>query len=164
MNQPSEIRKILITAMGVLVLIMVSPVLLVGWICYKLWGFLLYVAIWIAWSLRGRDTLFVYSDSPIWRDYLEREIRPLLEQRAVLLNWSNRKPRKTSLAVLALRHFGGRRAFNPLVLMFRPFQRVRAFRFFDPFQEFKRGDPGKVEQMKSELLEALRATSSKQTA
>jgi hypothetical protein len=106
----------------------------------------------------------VYSESPIWCEYIEKEVLPRLEGRAVVLNWSERKRWKNSLAVLAFRRFGGRRAFNPLAVVFRPFHFAKVFRFFDPFQEFKHGKPAKVEQVKTELFEALNAATYKQTA
>jgi hypothetical protein len=43
---------------------------------------LLYFTIWLCWVTRGRDILFVYSDSPVWRDYMLSEMLPLVENRA----------------------------------------------------------------------------------
>jgi hypothetical protein len=40
---------------------------------------LLYLSIWFFWLTRGKDILFVYSDSPIWRDYMLSELLPLIE-------------------------------------------------------------------------------------
>ena len=141
---------------GVCLLVLLSPLLiLVAVVLYVLSGFVLYVAIWLGWCARGRHVLLVYSDSPIWHEYIENEILPRLEGRAVILNWSERKQWKKSLAVLAFKRFGGWRAFNPLAVVFRPFQFAKVFRFFEPFQDFKHGDPGKVEKMKTELFEAL---------
>lgn len=79
-------------------------------------GALLYLAVWLVWCVRGRYVLLVYSDSPIWRDYFKNEIIPVLDKRAVTLNWSQRKRWRLSLAVLAFRRFGGRREFNPLAV------------------------------------------------
>lgn len=143
--------------------VLLSPLILVGAILYGLSGLVLYVAIWLGWCLRGRHVLLVYSDSPIWREYIEKEILPRLEGRAVVLNWSERKRWKNSLAVLAFRRFGGWRAFNPLVVVFRPFQFAKVFRFFEPFQEFKHGNSEKVGKMKTELFEALDGPVEKQT-
>jgi hypothetical protein len=47
----------------------------------------MHVTVWTWWCLRGRDILFVYSDSPIWHDYVEQHILPYLGERAVVLNW-----------------------------------------------------------------------------
>ena len=149
---------------GVGLFILLSPLILVGAILYGLSGLVLYVAIWLGWCLRGRHVLLVYSDSPLWHEYIEKEILPRLEGRAVVLNWSERKRWKNSLAVLAFRRFGGWRAFNPLVVVFRPFQFAKVFRFFEPFQEFKHGNSEMVEKMKTELFEALNVKDHKQTA
>ncbi len=156
--------KYLSPIVGVSLFVLLSPLILVVAILYGLSGLVLYVAIWLGWCLRGRHVLLVYSDSPIWREYIEKEILPRLEGRAVVLNWSERKRWKNSLAVLAFWHFGGWRAFNPLVVVFRPFQFAKVFRFFEPFRDFKHGNPKKVEKMKTELFEALDVSGHKQTA
>ena len=148
-------------AIGIFILLVLSPFILVGVVLYFLSGFVLYLAIWIGWCLRGRYVLFVYSNSPIWSEYIEREILPRIEDSAVVLNWSERKRWKKSLAILAFRRFGSRRAFNPLAVVFRPLHFAKTFRFFEPFHEFKHGKPGKVEQMKAEFFDALVAVSKK---
>ena len=99
--------------------------------------------------------MFVYSDSPTWKDYIETKILPQIRDRAVILNWSERRKWKNSLAVLAFRYFGGHKNFNPIGIVFRPFRLVKAYRFFEAFKEFKHGDTEKVEKMKRELFEAL---------
>jgi hypothetical protein len=151
-------------AIAILILVVLSPLVLVGVLFYALSGLVLYLAIWLLWCLRGRYVLFVYSDSPIWREYIEREVLPRLEGRAVVLNWSERKRWRKTLAVFAFRYFGGYRAFNPLAVVFRPFHFAKTFRFFEPFQEFKHGKPEKVEQMQTELFELLRAIDGEQIA
>ena len=113
----------------------------------------MYLAIWL--TRRKQFTVFVYSDSPIWKDYIETEILPYIKDRAVILNWSERRKWKTSLEVLAFRYFGGQRNFNPIGLLFRPFRLVRTHRFFEAFKEFKYGDPGRVEEIKNELFKSL---------
>ena len=39
----------------------------------------------------AQDTLFIYSDSPIWREYMINEVLPLVHERAIVLNWSQRR-------------------------------------------------------------------------
>jgi hypothetical protein len=147
--------RFLSTVFGVLMLILFSPLLLVVAICYGLYGLMLYIAIWSCWCLRGRYILLVYSNSPIWFDYIEKEIMPHLKDRAVILNWTERNRWKKSIAVLAFRHFGGERAFNPMVTVFQPFHFAKVFRFFEPFQEYKHGQPAEVEKIKTELFDFL---------
>lgn len=134
-------------------LIILSPILVVVVLLDLLWGAILYLAIWLTW--REKLIVFVYSDSPTWKDYIGREILPSLQGRAVILNWSERKKWKTSVAVLAFRYFGGHRNFNPIGMIFRPFHFVKIYRFFEAFKDFKHGDPKRVEDMKGKLFEDL---------
>ena len=117
---------------------------------------LLYLSIWLFWLTRGKDILFVYSESPIWRDYMLSELLPLVERRAVVLNWSERAAWKWwSLPVLAFRFLGGKKAFNPLVVVFRPFHLAQKFRFWPAFREWKQGNTQAVEKLKLEITETL---------
>ena len=112
----------------------------------------LHIAIWIWWCVRGCDILFVYSDSPVWHDYIEQRIIPYLDERAIVLNWSDRRRWRLSLARMAFYHFGGYRQFNPLAVVFRPFRRTRTFRFWQPFKDFKHGHAETLERMESEFF------------
>jgi len=112
----------------------------------------LHITIWTWWCLRGRDILFVYSDSPIWHDYIEQHILPYLGERAVVLNWSQRKRWRVSVARLAFHHFGGYRQFNPLAVVFRPFRRTLTFRFWQPFRDFNHGHPEALHQIEREFF------------
>jgi hypothetical protein len=67
------------------------PLALVAIVLYLLYRITLYLLVWTFWLPRGKDILFVYSDSPIWHDYMASEVLPLMQERAVVLNWSYRK-------------------------------------------------------------------------
>jgi hypothetical protein len=138
--------------MAFLVLIF-SPILLGAILFYLLWGAILYIALWITW--KRQFVVFVYSDSPIWKDYIEREILPYLQDRTVILNWSERRNWKNSLAVLAFRYFGGHRNFNPMGMVFPPFRFVKTYRFYEAFKEYKHGHSNKVENLKRALLKEV---------
>jgi hypothetical protein len=115
----------------------------------------LHILIWTLWCVRGRDILFVYSDSPVWHDYIEQRLLPPIRQRAIVLNWSQRKRWRVSLARAAFRHFGGYREFNPLAVVFRPLQPTKKFRFWKPFRDFKHGRPSTLHQMEREFFQFL---------
>ncbi|MGB8061410.1 MAG: hypothetical protein WCF26_05930 [Candidatus Sulfotelmatobacter sp.] len=95
---------------GVLVLLLlpfVLPLALLALILAVLHRCTLRLLIQIWWLPRGKDVLLVYSDSPIWREYMSSEIMPLVRERAVVLNWSERRQwRWWSLAVSAFRSYG----------------------------------------------------------
>ena len=136
-----------------LLLIILSPFLILAVFVNLLWGAILYMAIWLTW--KKQFVLFVYSNSPIWKDYIEREILPRISDRATVLNWSERRKWKSSLAVLAFRYFGGYRNFNPIGIVFQPFHAVKTYRFFEAFKGFKHNDLKRVEEIKEGLFETL---------
>jgi hypothetical protein len=142
--------KILLIIVSLLVFL---PILLVAAVLHILWGCILYLSIWLTW--RKQYVLLVYSDSPIWKDYVEREIIPHIKNKAIILNWSERKSWKISLSRLAFRYFGGDRNFNPIALVFRPFQLVETYRFYQAFKKFKHGNVTEVEEIKDKLLRDL---------
>lgn len=141
------------------IVIALLPFLILAAILSLVWlvieGLGLRLLIWALWCPRGRDVLFVYSNSPIWHDNVENQILPNLGDRAVVLNWSERKRWRWSVARRAFRHFGGDREFNPLAAVFRPFGRTQVFRFWQPFQDFKHGRPEPLRRMKTELVGAI---------
>ena len=120
----------------------------------------LHILIWTFWCLRGRDILFVYSDSPIWHDYIEQRLLLWLGNRAVVLNWSDRSRWRfpPTLARVAFHHFGGQREFNPLAVVFRPLRRSRVFRFWQPFRDFKHGRPETLHKLEKEFFHLIGVT------
>ncbi len=112
-------------------LTVLSPLIVLVVVLYFLHQLLLYALVWLLWLPKRRDVLLVYSDSPIWHEYMTTQILPLVEDRAMILNWSERKTwPKWSLSAHVLRSIGGRREFNPLVAIFRPFRRAKVVRFY----------------------------------
>jgi hypothetical protein len=148
-EKTSERSKFLLS----LLLIPLFPVLIVAVLLYFLWGATLYLAIWLTW--RKQFVVFVYSNSPTWKDFIETDLLPSIRDRAVILNWSERRNWRNTLAVLAFRYFGGYRNFNPLGLVVPRFRRAKTYRFFEAFKEFKHGNPEKVEKIKQEFLKIL---------
>jgi hypothetical protein len=116
---------------------------------------LVHLVVWVWWLPRGQDVLFVYSDSPVWHDYIEAEVLPIIRQRAVLLNWSERKRWSFGLAPCVFRHFGGTQEFNPLGVVFHPLKRAQVFRFWQPFRDWKHGREGSLKKMQAEFFRAL---------
>ena len=145
----SAVSKIFIA----LLLIGLAPILILAVLFYFLWGAILYLAIWL--TLKKQFVVFMYSNSPTWKDYIEREILPHIKDRAVVLNWSERRIWKSSLAVLAFRYFAGYRNFNPIGIVFRPFHFVKTYRFFEAFKEFKHSEPKKVGEIKKALFDDI---------
>lgn len=136
----------------VLLLPFVLPLAFLAVLLFVLYRLTLYLLVWALWLPSGKDTLLVYSDSPIWHEYMTTEVLPLVQKRAVVLNWSERKDWGWSLGVAIFRHFGGDRDFNPLVVLFRPFRHARLFRFWSAFNDWKRGYREPVEMLRRDLV------------
>jgi hypothetical protein len=113
------------------------------------------LAVWICWCPRGKNILFVHSNSPVWGEYISDRFLPYLGNRAVVLNWSERRLwRRLSLARLTFECYGGQREFNPLAVLFRPLRPTRTFRFWQPFRDWKHGNTGELEAMEREFFAA----------
>ena len=148
-------RASLLIALAVTVMIVLLPLVAAVIILYLASATLLRVLVKILWLSKGNDVLLVYSDSPIWRDHVETHILPLIAERTVVLNWSERKHWKPSLARWAFFQYGGHREFNPLGVVFRPWKRAKVFRFWQPFRDFKHGNRAALDKMKKEFFETL---------
>ncbi len=149
-------RKLANAARIIIVLPIVIPLVVIAIPLVLLHRAVLYMMIWMLWIPKGKDTLVIYSDSPIWRDYMTQQILPLVEERAVVLNWSERKRwYKWSFAPHVFRSFAGAYAFNPIVILFRPFRRAAIFRFWDAFRDWKRGYTEPVQRLRNDLLSKL---------
>jgi hypothetical protein len=140
----------------VIVLPIVLPLVVVGLVLHALNKIFVYLLVWLWWLPKGKDVLFVSSDSPVWKEYMETQILPLVAGRAIVLNWSARREwPKLSFAVRVFRTFGHRRDFNPTVVLFRPFRRAKVVRFLPAFRDWKHGDTGNVDKLRRDLIVAL---------
>jgi hypothetical protein len=150
-------RRLLEIVGLVLLAPIILPLSLFALTLYWLHHLALYLLIWCVWIPRGKDTLLIYSDSPIWRDYMTDKVLPLVERRAVVLNWSERSRwSNLSFAVHVFRSFSGGSEFNPMVVLFRPLRRAKYFRFWSAFKEWKHGNVAVVDSLRNDLSDYLR--------
>ena len=153
-------RKILEILLVVLFLPLLIPLALIALALYLIHGAALYAIVWLCWCTRGKHVLLVYSDSPIWHDYIEENIIPRLPRSTIILNWSQRRTwRWYSLPVTVVRFFGGTREFNPLVVAFRPCRRARTFRFWQAFRDYKHGNKRTLDAVERDMFAYLAPTS-----
>ena len=152
----SSRQRVFRFALVVLLLPIILPLAILVLVLRVLNKAAVYLLVWAWWLPRGKDVLYVSSESPIWKEYMEGEIFLLVAERAVALSWSaHSKWPKWSLAVRVFHIFGGRRDFNPIVVLFRPFRHARTFRFLPAFQERKHGNSVRIEQLRRDLMQAL---------
>jgi hypothetical protein len=146
-------RRVWQAALIILLLTVLLPLIVLALTLWLLHRVTLYVLVWVLWLPKGKDVLFVYSDSPIWKEYMTQQLLPLVQERAIVLNWSERsKWREWSLPVRVLRSLGGGPDFNPMVILFRPLRPALAFRFWSAFKEWNHGEPEAVERLRKELF------------
>jgi len=149
-------RRIGQVSLIVVLLSFIVPLGIFAIVSHLFYRALLYVLVWVLWLPKGKDVLLVYSDSPIWGEYVITQILPLVHERAVVLNWSERKKwSRWSLGVAVFHHFGGAGDFNPLVVFFRPLRLVRIYRFWSAFKDWKRGHKEHVERLTREIAASL---------
>ena len=113
-----------------------------------------YALVWTWWIGKARRrVIFVYSDSPNWKDYIETNILPRLPANTVVLKWSRRViwPR-FNLSVSLFRCFAGERDFNPIGLVFERFDLVKRYRFRQPFLDRKHGRLDPLQHLETEFL------------
>ena len=152
-----RLERFIVVLICVLILIALSPLLLIIIPIRLLYVLALYFCVHFVWLSRGKDVLFVYSNSPVWQSYIEQKVLPRLRDRSVILNWSERSRWEKwyrSLAVACFQLFRGRE-FNPMAVVFRPFRRGRAFCFFRAFRDYKHGNAKTLEKAEGEFFEYL---------
>jgi hypothetical protein len=156
-RQPTTVRERIKTIVLVCILLPLAlPLIVVALLLFTLHRLVLYLLVWMLWVPNGKNTLLVYSDSPVWHDYMTEQVLPLVKDRAIILNWSERSTwRHWRLTQQVFYSFGGRREFNPMVIIFRPFRRAEVFRFWSAFKEWKQGHAGQVEELTNRLRTAL---------
>lgn len=112
----------------------------------------MYLLVWFFWLPKGKDILYVSSESPVWGQYMASEILPLVSDRAIALNWSERaKWSNWSFRVRVFKCFAGYRNFNPVVIVFRPLRRAKVFRFYEAFRDWKHGRTFGIERLRQDL-------------
>ena len=149
LNSKSEI-------VGLILFVLFLPIILPMLFVYILFGLFLHIVIWLVWCTQGKNVLFVYSNSPVWQDYVEQQILPRLSHNAIILNWSERKNwHRFSLAAMAFDFFGGDREFNPLAVVFRPLRFSRTFRFWNAFKFYKHGKAEPLTKMEQDMFGCL---------
>jgi hypothetical protein len=156
-RQPMTVRDPIAKSALILVFLpLILPLILFALALFALHRLSLYLLVWLLWLPKGKDILFVYSNSPIWHDYMTQQVLPLVQDRSVVLNWSERSTwRKSRLTQQVFYSFGGHREFNPMVIRFRPLRRAKLFRFWSAFKDCKRGYAEPVERLKNDLQISL---------
>ena len=135
------VKNVLLAPIILVVIILVSPLLLAIGVWNYFNGIYLNYAFRKKWKNKNKRILFIYSESPNWQEYIEKNIIPKIEDEAVLLNWSKRAEWENNkpLEARVLGHWGGGAEFNPMALVFEPSRKVTVIRFYQAFKDYKHG-------------------------
>ena len=129
----------------IIIFLCVLPLLL---ILRFLHGLFLGYLVMLRWHPKHKNILFVYSDSPNWKEYIESNILPKIKDQTIVLNWSDRsKPiwREKPLEVKLFIHWSQAhpyknwrkwdgREYNPIAIVFDPWWNVKVLRFWNAFR------------------------------
>lgn len=128
------------------------------YILHKLYGLLLLVAAWVRWFGGPVRGILVFSESPNWKEYVEKEWLSRLGARVVVLNWSNRRSWWPTLPVLVFHYFccgQEQDNFNPAVILFRGIKYPYVYRYFYAFRDAKHGRPETLHQLETHMYAAF---------
>jgi hypothetical protein len=137
------------------IVVAVLPLILAALVVWSVTTGALLLIVWTRWLRQGKQALVVYSNSPVWQRYFEAEVISQLGDRAVVINWSERKQWRRTVPVMLFRCLAPRREFNPMVIVFRRYRWPLRFQFYEAFRAFKHGRPEEVERTRQQLFQAL---------
>jgi hypothetical protein len=147
------------------VLVAVSPLLLLGLVLlllflpfYWIYRVLVRIVVEVLWGSRGRRVLLVYSRSPIWQEYVEKQWLPVLRDHAIIVNWSDRATwsRRKSFASWVFGVWKPSDNFNPMAILIPRFAPIRRIGFYYAFRDWKHGKETALQRAESELFAFVR--------
>lgn len=164
----NKLSKALKRVLNVVVLVPVTLLVLAALIALSPF-LLIYGAVWWLrgeWLVRrfrkeygrhGKYAILVYSESPNWQQYFEERVLPQAGDRAVIINWSERRlwRRSPNLPVRVFLYFKPGREYNPYALVFEPGGKPHAVEFFSAFRDYKHGKERRLNRAVEELLDSL---------
>ena len=109
------------------------------------------------YGAEGKDLLIVYTASPHWQEYIEREWLPRWGARAVVLNRSKPWEGGSPEANLWFAYKTGRQ-HTPLAVVVPRRGRPRVVRFFNAFRDYKHGKDAPLRAAERQLEAALDAS------
>jgi hypothetical protein len=109
------------------------------------------------WGAHGKRLLLVYSNSPNWQAYVEKNWLPRLESIAVVLNWSERSTwgERHPFEAEIFRMWAGDQEFKPLAIIIPADGSVRVIRFWQGFRDYKHGRDRTLRAAEAELGAAI---------
>ncbi len=128
-------------------------ILIFGWWLY---GRILLLICIVRMRRTGFRGVMVTSDSPNWRDYIQKNWMPRIGQQFYMLNWSDRRKWEKNLPVRVFRHFcGTHENYCPSIILFQGLRHPLVYRFFYAFRDYKHGDEEALRRLENHLFETI---------
>jgi len=158
MNSTIAKRTVLWAALSpliLLVLVIAIPIILIRTVYEFFRGLWLRSMFQRKWGSKGKNILLVYSESPNWQDYIEREIVPKVARHAVLLNYSKRAEWRSDkpLEAKVWEHWCGGKEYNPIAILVPERGQIRTIPFYQAFKDFIHGKSFLLRQKEKELFD-----------
>jgi len=145
-----------------LFLVFVIPYVLVALPIMLIWlsveSLLLRIWFWFNHKRHGRDVILITSESPIWSDYIRENILPRVENRALVMNWTERRfwRQDMPIAARAYQRWSGEKGMVPSVILVRGFWKIENFSLYQAFRDYKHGKQTTLREIEDKLLSTLR--------
>jgi hypothetical protein len=121
-------------------LVVLSPVLILWGAARSSYQWTLRFLFWLKWHHYNKFIVFVYSDNPHWKEYIESKLLPHIAPHSVTLNRSQPAQwRYRQLETLIWTHWGGSVEYSPVAIVFPPHDPPCVFRFWTPFKALHYG-------------------------
>tara|TARA_R110002096_G_scaffold435139_1_gene659482 strand:- start:1735 stop:2214 length:480 start_codon:yes stop_codon:yes gene_type:complete len=144
---------LLLIPIGLFLVIFVAPIFLLALLWDKIIGYWLNVRFRLKHKFPKKNILFIYSNSPNWKDYIDDNLLDKLQPSTIFLNWSERSNWNTSqLEVKVFKHWASDREFNPMAIVFEENSKVRTIRFYKAFKNRNHGDEKLLQLKEKELF------------
>lgn len=155
----SKVKELGNRILAILIFLILSPLILLMLFAYPssvLRDLSLGYRVKRHWFPNKKYILFVYSNSPNWKEYIETSILPKIAANAVTVNWSERADWPAdSLETLIFENWAGKQDFNPIAIIFIPWFRPRILRFWKAFKDFKHGKEKPLKNLENQMFEIL---------
>lgn len=144
---------LLLIPIGLILVIFVAPLFLLALLWKEVIGSWLNFRFRSKHNFPDKNILFIYSNNPSWKEYIEENLLTKIQPNAVFLNWSERSKWDSSqLEVKVFKHWSDHKEFNPMAIVFEENRKVRTIRFYKAFKNRKHGDENLLKLKQKELF------------
>jgi len=116
------------------------------------------IRFWFRHGRKGKCVLFVYSESPNWREYIETKLLPRLEPHSVILNWSKRREWESRMQfeMKLFNQWSGPGEFVPVAIVLPLAGKVKTCRLWQLSRNPKHGKDNVSKEAEQDLFKTVK--------